>query len=470
MDTNSLFDSYRAARESASLGTYEQSSVFYQSAITQIARHVAKLPLDDSKRSRWIQAKSILQQELETVNALSNSVYQLRQLAVGANPSSPTDAPPTDPDVWPPPTQPPKKVSPLTRIGGVNREPATSQTADNKPKKTVMRKSASQVGMEHGAVAKRASSEKARKKVFDGKGFEKELVEMIKRDIIQQNPNVHWKDIAGLEDAKKLLRETVILPTVIPQFFKGIRRPWKGICMVGPPGTGKTLLAKAVATECGTTFFNVSSATLTSKFRGESEKLVRILFEMARFFCPSTIFIDEIDSLCSRRGSESEHEASRRVKSELLTQMDGCSIDNTETVLVLAATNFPWDLDEALRRRLEKRIYIPLPDANDRLSLLKLALSEVSLAEDVDLQEIAARLEGYSGADITNVCREAAMMSMRARVANLSADQIKALSREDIDLPITAEQFSTAIENISPSVSQNDVQKYERWMREFGAA
>ncbi|XP_055546691.1 katanin p60 ATPase-containing subunit A-like 1 [Wyeomyia smithii] len=298
-----------------------------------------------------------------------------------------------------------------------------------------------------------------------------DLVDMLERDILQKNPNIHWDDIADLHEAKRLLEEAVVLPMWMPDYFKGIRRPWKGVLMVGPPGTGKTMLAKAVATECGTTFFNVSSSTLTSKYRGESEKLVRLLFEMARFYAPSTIFIDEIDSLCSRRGSESEHEASRRVKSELLVQMDGVSNDEaTKIVMVLAATNFPWDIDEALRRRLEKRIYIPLPNKEGREALLKINLREVKVDETVDLNLIAARLDGYSGADITNVCRDASMMSMRRKIAGLRPEQIRQLAKEELDLPVSTQDFSEAIAKCNKSVSRDDLMKYQQWMKEFGSS
>ena len=316
------------------------------------------------------------------------------------------------------------------------------------------------------------SGEEEPKPTFDGSGYDTDLVEMLERDIVQKDPNIHWDDIADLAEAKRLLEEAVVLPMWMPDFFKGIRRPWRGVLMVGPPGTGKTMLAKAVATECGTTFFNVSSSTLTSKYRGESEKLVRLLFEMARFYAPSTIFIDEIDSLCSRRGSESEHEASRRVKSELLVQMDGMSSITDEpgkVVMVLAATNFPWDIDEALRRRLEKRIYIPLPTLEGREALLAINLKEVKTVEDLDLKSVARRLDGYSGADITNVCRDASMMSMRRKIAGLKPMEIKNLNQDELDMPVSKQDFMEAVQKCNKSVSKEDLEKYEKWMEEFGS-
>ncbi|KAF0992359.1 hypothetical protein HZS_3665, partial [Henneguya salminicola] len=284
---------------------------------------------------------------------------------------------------------------------------------------------------------------------------DQELVDMLHRDILLTKPNVKWEDIAESHDVKKLLNEAVVLPMLLPDYFKGIRRPWKGVLMVGPPGTGKTLLAKAVATECGTTFFNVSASSLASKFRGDSEKLVRLLFEMAHFYAPSTIFIDEIDCLCSHRSASGEHEASRRVKSELLVQIDGISSytedsdENIKPVMVLCATNYPWDIDDALRRRLEKRIYISLPTVQGRYELLLINLKGIILDETINLKNIADLMEGYSGADINNVCRDACMMSMRRKVDGLSREEIKNLARDEIDLPVTNEDFIIALSRIN---------------------
>ncbi|MED6220116.1 Katanin p60 ATPase-containing subunit A1 [Stylosanthes scabra] len=247
--------------------------------------------------------------------------------------------------------------------------------------------------------------------------------------------------------------------------------------MFGPPGTGKTLLAKAVATECGTTFFNVSSATLASKWRGESERMVRCLFDLARAYAPSTIFIDEIDSLCNARGASGEHESSRRVKSELLVQVDGVNNSSTnedgtrKIVMVLAATNFPWDIDEALRRRLEKRIYIPLPNFESRKELIRINLKTVEVAADVNIDDVARRTEGYSGDDLTNVCRDASLNGMRRKIAGKTRDEIKNMPKDEISKdPVAMCDFEEALKKVQRSVSQADIERHEKWFNEFGSA
>ncbi|GLE06242.1 hypothetical protein PINS_up015484 [Pythium insidiosum] len=202
------------------------------------------------------------------------------------------------------------------------------------------------------------------------------LAEMITREIFQKNPNVRWEDVIGLQETKRLLKEAVVMPLKYPQLFQGLLSPWCGILLYGPPGNGKTMLAKAVATECKTTFFNISASSIVSKYRGDSEKLIRILFELARHHAPSTIFLDEIDSIMGQRdsgGGGQEHEASRRMKTELLIQMDGLSKTN-DVVFVLAASNLPWELDAAMLRRLEKRVLVDLPSSDAREGLVCLTL------------------------------------------------------------------------------------------------
>ena len=320
----------------------------------------------------------------------------------------------------------------------------------------------------------------------DGKGPDSDLIEMLEREVVDTNPNVSFDDIAELSQAKKALQEAVLLPLIIPDYFKGIRRPWRGVLLYGPPGTGKTMLAKALATQGKTTFFNVHSSSFASKWRGESEKLVRILFEMARFYAPTTIFIDEVDSLCSKRGEGNEGDGSRRVKAELLVQMEGVNSttsaganekseeDKRKLVTVMAATNRPWDLDDALRRRFEKRVYIPLPNEKGRLQLFNLNLKKIEVDKNINYDKLVKLTDGYSGADICNVCREASFMPMRRellinkgrRVEDLVNDQD---FRTKIRAPIVMNDFEKAISNISKSVSQKDLEVYDKWTKEFSS-
>ena len=204
---------------------------------------------------------------------------------------------------------------------------------------------------------------------------------------------------------------------------------------------------------------------------------------MARFYGPSTIFFDEIDALASQRGGGNEHESSRRVKAELLIQMDGVSSNNSananseqddeaakKNVMVLAATNVPWDLDEAIRRRLEKRIYIPLPPEEGRKQLFEINLRGIDLGEDVNFDELVKITAGYSGADIANVCRDAAMMPLRKKIAEGGIDITKIKEQQhEINVPLTMQDFLDATKNVQRSVNQAQLDQYTKWMAEFGA-
>lgn len=236
------------------------------------------------------------------------------------------------------------------------------------------------------------------------KGIDELAAKNILNEIVVKGDEVHWDDVAGLTAAKKALKEAVVYPFLRPDLFMGLREPARGMLLFGPPGTGKTMLARAVATESKSTFFAISASSLTSKWHGESEKLVRALFGMAKALAPSIIFVDEIDSLLSSRGGGSEHEASRRSKTEFLIQWSDLqraaagketSIGDPSRVLVLAATNCPWDIDEAARRRFVRRQYIPLPEVETRDTQIRTLLgAQKHGLSDRDIRRLVRLTEG----------------------------------------------------------------------------
>ncbi|XP_059350367.1 spastin-like isoform X2 [Daphnia carinata] len=338
------------------------------------------------------------------------------------------------------------KTTPPTRLptAANNRRPAVLPT--NTPPRAAV-----------SVVTKRTS------KVSTIKGVDSKLASLILDEIVDGGVDVSFGDIAGLQQAKQALQEIVILPSLRPELFTGLRSPARGLLLFGPPGNGKTLLARAVASESSATFFNISASSLTSKYVGEGEKLVRALFGVARELQPSIIFVDEIDSLlCERR--EGEHEASRRLKTEFLCQFDGLLASNEERILVMGATNRPQELDEAVLRRFPKRIYISLPDVSARALLLTKLLSKHNnpLCEK-QLAKLAELTDSYSSSDLTALAKDAALGPIR----ELGPEKVKFMKTQQLR-PISMQDFLDSLKRVRHSVSESSLNVYAKWNREYG--
>ncbi|ODM98925.1 Katanin p60 ATPase-containing subunit A-like 2 [Orchesella cincta] len=300
------------------------------------------------------------------------------------------------------------------------------------------------------------------------------FADMIQKEIIVQDLGVKWSDVVGLDNAKMVLMESLVYTKEFADFFGNAFPPWRGLLLYGPPGNGKTLLAKAVANECNATFFNISSSSIVSKWRGDSEKIVKVLFELSRYHAPSIVFFDEFDALASCRDSGGESDASRRLKSELLQQMDGLLSQNgvggAPLVFVLAATNIPWDLDPAILRRLEKRMHVQLPNVSERKEIFATSFRKAvesvsagsrgrnSLVNNVNFETAASITEGYSCSDLHQIVKECMVRKFRQQFSS----KIKQLAIETSDIIAT-------IENISPTVKPQLNQKYQSWDSQYGA-
>lgn len=333
-----------------------------------------------------------------------------------------SDNPPSSPEAVP------RKTNPKTKAKGTTAQAITPPATDESP------------DSEGASDAKDPAQEEWDKRVQKimknlPKGVDEAAAKQIFNEIVIQGDEVHWDDVAGLEIAKSALKETVVYPFLRPDLFMGLREPARGMLLFGPPGTGKTMLARAVATESKSVFFAISASSLTSKYLGESEKLVRALFSIAKALAPSIIFVEE--------KNQEKGDASR--------------------VLVLAATNLPWAIDEAARRRFVRRQYIPLPEDFVREQQLGTLLSaQKHNLRERELKQLVNLTDGYSGSDITALAKDAAMGPLRSlgeKLLHMSPDDIR---------PIGMDDFQASLRNIRPSVSSSGLKEFEDWAREFG--
>ncbi len=287
------------------------------------------------------------------------------------------------------------------------------------------------------------------------------------REVFVEVPDITWEDVGGLEETKERLREAIQWPLEYPEVFEQMdMQAAKGVLMYGPPGTGKTLLAKAIANESQSNFISIKGPELLNKYVGESEKGVREVFEKARANAPTVVFFDEIDSIAGKRGQNSgDSGVGERVVSQLLTELDG--LEELEDVVVIATTNRPDLIDPALVRpgRLDRHIHVPVPDEGGRRKILEVHTRDKPLADDVDLDKLARKTEGYVGADIEALAREATMAATREFIGSVDPDDVD----DSVgNVRITSDHFEHALEEVSASVDQATRERYEQLEEQFG--
>ncbi|XP_074674406.1 spastin isoform X4 [Strix aluco] len=440
-------------------GQKEQAVEWYKKGIEELEKGIAVLVIgqgDQCERARRLQSKMMTN--------LAMAKDRLQLLESGAVPKK------KDPLTHTSNSLPRSKTiakTGSTGLSGHHRTPSYSGISTS-----VSRPAPNPAASTHKAVPKNSRTNKpstpttAPRKKKDMKIFrnvDSNLANLILNEIVDSGPAVKFDDIAGQELAKQALQEIVILPSLRPELFTGLRAPARGLLLFGPPGNGKTMLAKAVAAESNATFFNISAASLTSKYVGEGEKLVRALFAVARELQPSIIFIDEVDSLlCERR--EGEHDASRRLKTEFLIEFDGVQSSGEDRILVMGATNRPQELDDAVLRRFTKRVYVSLPNEETRLVLLKNLLSKQgSPLTQKELAQLARMTDGYSGSDLTALAKDAALGPIR----ELKPEQVKNMSASEMR-NIKLSDFTESLKKIKRSLSPQTLEAYIRWNKDFG--
>ncbi|XP_068253724.1 spastin isoform X3 [Nyctibius grandis] len=440
-------------------GQKEQAVEWYKKGIEELEKGIAVLVIgqgDQCERARRLQSKMMTN--------LAMAKDRLQLLESGAVPKK------KDPLTHTSNSLPRSKTvakTGSTGLSGHHRTPSYSGISSS-----VSRPAPNPAASTHKAAPKNSRTNKpstpttAPRKKKDLKMFrnvDSNLANLILNEIVDSGPAVKFDDIAGQELAKQALQEIVILPSLRPELFTGLRAPARGLLLFGPPGNGKTMLAKAVAAESNATFFNISAASLTSKYVGEGEKLVRALFAVARELQPSIIFIDEVDSLlCERR--EGEHDASRRLKTEFLIEFDGVQSSGEDRILVMGATNRPQELDDAVLRRFTKRVYVSLPNEETRLILLKNLLSKQgSPLTQKELAQLARMTDGYSGSDLTALAKDAALGPIR----ELKPEQVKNMSASEMR-NIKLSDFTESLKKIKRSLSPQTLEAYIRWNKDFG--